>query len=67
MDAIKSKENPTTFDKFAIEASGDHKKQKGYYRKTPTIEELPKILNETHSYKKPFKLSKYIRLYSRYS
>ena len=28
LDLIKSKENPTTFDKFAIEESGDNKNQK---------------------------------------
>ena len=26
LNKIKSKENPTSFDKFAIEESGDHKK-----------------------------------------
>ena len=49
LDLIKSKENPTTFDKFVIEESGDNKNLIGYYRKLPTIDELPKILNEAHT------------------
>ena len=49
LDLIKSKENPTTFDKFVIEGSGGNKNLIGYYRKLPTIDELPKILNEVHT------------------
>ena len=49
LDLIKSKENPTKFDKFVIEESGDNRNLIGYYRKLPTIDELPKILNEAHT------------------
>ena len=49
LDLIKFKENPTTFDKFVIEESGGNKNLIGYYRKLPTIDELPKILNEAHT------------------
>ena len=49
LDLIKSKENPTTFDKFVIEESGDNKNLIGYYRKLPTIEKLSKTLNEAHT------------------
>ena len=48
LDLIKTKENSTTFDKFVIEESGSNKNLIGYYRKLPTIDELPKILNEAH-------------------
>ena len=43
LDLIKSKENPSTFDKFIIEESGGNKNLIGYYHK------LPKILNEAHT------------------
>ena len=49
LNLIKSKENLTTFDKFVIEESGGNKNLIGYYRKPPTIDELPKILNEAHT------------------
>ena len=42
LDLIKSKENPTTFDKFVIEESGGNKNLIRYYHKIPTIDELPK-------------------------
>ena len=44
LDLIKSKENPTTFDKFVIEESGGIKNKIGYYRKLPTIDKLQKSL-----------------------
>ena len=48
-DAIKSKENLTTFDKFVIKELGYHKNKNWYYGKVPIIDELPKDLNEAHT------------------
>ena len=44
MDAIKSKENSTTLDKFAIDELGGYINLIRYYHKVPTINELPKSL-----------------------
>ena len=49
LDLIKSKENPSTYDKLVIEESGGNKNLIWYYRKLPTIDELPKILNKAHT------------------
>ena len=66
-DAIKSKENPTTFDMFAIEESEDHKSLIEYLSQSANNKRVTKILNEAHTVIKPFELPKYIRLHSRYS
>ena len=48
-DAIKSKANLTTFDKFVIEELGCHINLIGSYLKVLIIDELPKDLNEAHT------------------
>ena len=49
LELFKPKENPTSFDKFVIEESESNKSLIVYYRKSSTIDELPKILNESHT------------------
>ena len=49
LDVIKANENTTVYDKFIIQESRGNKSLIGYYRILPTIDEIPKMLNEPHA------------------
>ena len=49
LDVIKANENTTVYDKFIIQESRGNKSLIGYYRILPTIDEIPKMLNEAHA------------------
>ena len=50
LDVIKANENTTVYDKFIIQESRGNKSLIGYYRILPTIDEIPKMLNEAHAW-----------------